>query len=161
MPAKKPTKKTAQKAKNNPARVARKARVIGLRLRGKSVAEIAREIGMSKATVSRELSDKDAKEIIENQVRYLLQFADVATQGHIDLLVSDDPDVRHRAIELFYKVVGMFGAQTPVFIQNLYATQNNVTLTPELQRLLTQTFPQEIIDVTPYEDSSKEAHDTE
>ena len=51
--------------------------------------------------------------------------------------------------------MGVVGAQAPVFIQNLYATQNNVTLTPQLQQLLTNAIPAEVIDVTPYEDTSR------
>ena len=144
-----------QQNEDNPERIQRQLTIASLRLDGKSVAEIAREIGMSKATVSRELQKEHIKTAIEDTVSYLASFHPVVERGHVELLISDDPAVRQRAIDSWYKVMGAMGPQAPQYIQNILAVQGNVVMTPQLQKLITHAFSDDIIDVTPYEDTTR------
>jgi len=144
----------------NPARIDRQNRITELRLLGKSVADIAREIHMSKATVSRELKMEHVKDAIEDTVKYLSTFHSLVEQGHIELLTSDIPEVRQKAIDSWYKVMGVTGIQPPVIIQKMLAIQNNVILSPHVQRILSSTMPDDFIDVTPYEDTTKSNGET-
>ena len=139
---------------DNPKRTERKITIRDLRLSGKSMSEIATELHIAKSTVWKELQDKDVKQAIEDTVKYLSVFSPVVYEGHVELLASIDPGIRLKAIELWYKLMSMLGAQQSIYIQNMYATQNNVVLPEHLQRLLAQG-PGEAIDVIPYTDTSK------
>ena len=141
-------------AKNNPKRTERKATIRDLRLSGKSMSEIANDLHIAKSTVWKDLQDADVKQAIEDTVKYLSVFSPVVYEGHVELLASNDPGIRLKAIELWYKLMSMLGAQQSVYIGAIYATQNNVVLPEHLQRLLAQGQG-EVIDVTPYEDTSK------
>ena len=141
-------------ARDNPKRIERKATIRDLRLSGKSMSEIATALHIAKSTVWKDLQDADVKQAIEDTVKYLSVFSPVVYEGHVELLVSLDPGIRLKAIELWYKLMSMLGAQQSIYIQNMYATQNNVILPEHLQRLLAQG-PGEPINVTPYKDTSK------
>ena len=141
-------------AKGNPKRIERKATIRDLRLSGKSMADIATALHIAKSTVWKDLQDSDVKAAIEDTVKYLSTFSPLVYEGHVELLASNVPEVRQRAIELWYKLMSMLGAQQSIYIQNMYATQNNVILPEHMQRLLAQG-PGEVINVTPYEDTSK------
>jgi len=135
------------------AKKKRQAQIVPLRLQGKSLYQIAQEIGSTKATVWKDLQDKDVKEKIDNAIKYYSMFAPVVQEGFAELLVDPEKDIRLKAIQEYHKVMGITGSQTSVFIQNILNIQGNVTLSPRMQSLLTQ-HP-DIIDVTPYNDTSK------
>jgi len=143
-------------AKGNPKKKKRNATIAALRSTGKSLLEIAREIKVSKATVWRALQDSEVKEILEETTKYYATFAPLVREGFIDLLASDVPEVRQKAISEYHKVMGLSGSQVSIAVQNLYATQNNVVLPDHLQRLLAQGIG-DVIDVTPYKDTTKAA----
>lgn len=141
-------------SENNPERKKRNIEIACLRATGKSVLEIAQEIHVSKATISRALKDEDVKNILDETTKYYATFAPAIRQGFIELCVSPNPDVRQRAIAEYHKVMGMSSSQMSIFIQNMYAQQNNVVLPQHLQELLARG-PGEVIDVTPHEDTTK------
>ena len=141
-------------SKGNPKRIERKATIRDLRLTGKSMSEIAGALHIAKSTVWKDLQDADVKQAIEDTVKYLSTFSPLVYEGHVELLASEVPEVRQKAIELWYKLMSMLGAQQSIYIQNMYASQTNIVLPAHLQQLLAQG-PGEVIDVTPYKDTSK------
>jgi len=141
-------------SKNNPKKKERNVEIACLRSTGKSLLEIAKEINVSKATVSRALKDSEVKEILEETTKYYATFAPMVREGFIELLASEVPEIRQKAIAEYHKVMGMSGSQISIFIQNMYAQQNNVVLPQHLQELLARGAG-EVIDVTPYEDTTK------
>lgn len=148
--------KTKEKrlSEDNPERKKRNIEIACLRSTGKSVLEIAREINVSKATVSRALKDEEVKAILDETTKYYATFAPAIRQALIELCVSENPEVRQRAIAEWHKVMGMTSSQQSIFIQNMFAQQNNVVLPRHLQELLARG-PGEPIDVTPHIDTTK------
>lgn len=144
-----------KKANRSTKALIRQRQVLGLRKSGESIGEIARKINASKATVWKDLQQEDVREAIEEHIKYLSILTPLAREVHLELLVDEDSAIRQKALDTYYKVLGITGIQAPPFIQNILNIQTNVMLTPQMQQLLVGAIPREVIDVTPYRDTSK------
>lgn len=142
-------------SKTNPARQQRDTTIAEMRLQGKSIREIAKEIGLDKSQVCRVLNDKEVKEILDKVHRFYGGFAEDVGREFMGLcLLSSDPAIREKAIKEYHKIMGISPAHTPsIFIQNLYQDNRQQIISSDVLTLLGKHLsdPRDTIDMEPLE----------
>lgn len=128
--------------KNNPPKDLQNLTIAALRSQGKSTREIAKKVHISHVQVANKLKDEDVKEKIEGFLKYYISYGDKVKKRFMELVLSDDVDVRQKAIVEYHKIMGISTPHAPQFILNLFQDQRIQILSPHVQQLLTDHFSQ-------------------
>lgn len=77
-----------------------------------------------------------------------MSYDDEVKKGFMELVLSDDPDVRQKAISEYHKVTGISPSHTPsIFIQNLYQDNRQQIISPDVLKLLGKHLQENIVDM--------------
>jgi len=132
----------AKKRKINPKKMKQIATIAEKRLQGETYLEIARDLGISKATVCRVLQREEAQDLIETGTNNIIGHIPKADQVLFGFLNdTDNPALRFKAMELVYKIAAILPSnQINQYIKEMNIQQNN-TLTPDTMQLVKQILP--------------------
>jgi len=130
------------------------ATIANLRAQGKSTREIGKVVHLSHQTVANKLKDSDVKENVINILKYFATFSEEVGRKFMGLVLSDDPAIALKAIESYFKSMGIVGTQTPpIYIQTINQIRQVIAMAPHLQDILTKHSGDAIIDVEIIQDT--------
>lgn len=122
---------------DNPARAKRDLTIANMRLEGSTYAEIAKETGVTKATVCNVLKTDHIKEIIEQGTKDLLEAVPNAVQNIVDFSKGDDKHYKYKASKDILEITGIQPSRTQNhFIQQIYIDQRQNSIDPNLLQIL-------------------------
>lgn len=142
------------KSKNNPPKDLQNLTIAALRAQGKSTREIAKKVHISHVQVANKLKDNDVKTKLEGFIKYYVSYGDEVKQKFMELVLSDNADVKQKAISEYHKVTGISPSHTPsIFIGNLYQDNRQQIISTDVLTLLGKHLgdKQDVIDVKPLE----------
>jgi DNA-binding transcriptional regulator LsrR (DeoR family) len=113
-----------------------------LHLSGKSQKEIAAEIGISNATVSRVLSKEHIKELVNKAVEAMILRAPEVVKRLFEHIQEDNASVSMKAISEYNKVIGISQPHASLVIQNMYVDARRQTLSAEMVQVLSPGLKQ-------------------
>ena len=104
---------------------------------GKSCKQIADKVHLHKTTIAKKLKNTEARQIIEGFQKYYLAYAQDVKRGFMELVLSDDPVIRQKAISEYHSIMGISPTHTPSqFIQQIYVDQ--LTITPDVHQNMSE-----------------------
>jgi len=118
-------------AANNPARIERKETIAQLRLLGKSMQEIAKELDITKGTVWKDLQDEHVKQILEAGTKALIRQVPQAVHNYETFLKSEDENIKYKASKDLLEGTSIFpGKVQNQYITNIYQQHNTTVVSP-------------------------------
>ena len=121
---------------NTAKKLTQNVTIADLRSQGLSCREISTHLDLSYRQIARRLQDSDVKEILENTVRFYALYAEEIGDSLIGLCGSEKEEIRLKAIDQYYKVLGINTSHAPIFIQNIYQDQRSIYYSPHIQNII-------------------------
>lgn len=132
-------------SKDNPERIGRDRTIVELRLQGKAMSEIAREMDCSKDTVSRVLRDKDMKAILEAGTQEIIASVPRAVANIQGFLKDSDKQLKYKASKDILEMANIApGKVQNNYIQTIYQQNNTQIVAPEVLKAMAAFVNQDV-----------------
>ena len=121
----------------NPAIEGRNETIIQKRLQGKAYRQIAKETGVSKATVCRVLNKEECRDVLNTGQRQIISLVPKAVDNLYTFLDSNNETIKHKATNDVLRITGIDTPRTDHPVTHQYIGQVNINqIDPEVYQLL-------------------------